>query len=190
MTDRPAGPGGAIVGRAGAARYWCTATAAVLLLSLHGAATVDAQTTACEAPADALRVVGAVEAPVTLTGADIAALERVTVEAPDHHGTMARWEGPTLRAILDRAGVPGGAALHGRPLSAYVVVEARDGYRATFALAELDGGYWRTLPLLADRRDGQRLAEGAGPYRVVVPDAPKHGRWVRQVACLRVAYPD
>ncbi len=35
-------------------------------------------------------------------------------------------------------------------------------------------------------------AMGRGPSAyvvVIVPDAPSHGRWVRQAACLRVACP-
>lgn len=145
----------------------------------------------CEAPAGAIRIVGEVETPVTLSAADLAAMDsRLTVSALDPDGEPATWEGVTLRAILDRAGVPGGETLHGRGLSAYVVVEARDGYMATFALAELDAGYWDRLPFLADRRDAEPLDDHAGPFQVIVPDAPKHGRWARQVACLRVAYPD
>jgi hypothetical protein len=136
-------------------------------------------------------VVGAVDAPVTLTAASLDAMAgRVTATAADHLGREGQWEGVTLRAILDQAGVPGGETLHGRGLSGFVVVEARDGYRATFALAELDAGYWDQRPFLADRRNGALLDTEAGPFQVIVPDASKHGRWVRHVACLRVAYPE
>lgn len=145
---------------------------------------------ACTAPADAIRVIGAVDEPVTLTRDGLRGMERHTISSTDHDEVEHRWQGVTLRGILDRARVPGGTALHGRALSGYVVVEARDGYRATFALAELDGGYWDQLPILADQRDGESLNEHAGPFQVIVGDAPKHGRWVRQVACLRVAYPE
>jgi DMSO/TMAO reductase YedYZ molybdopterin-dependent catalytic subunit len=152
-------------------------------------AAVAAQNASCEAPPDAIRVVGAVAAPVTVTREEIAAMESVTARVVGHDGTERTYSGPTLRAVLDRAGVPGGAELEGR-LSWYVVVEARDGYRVTFALAELDGGYWDTLPLLAFRRDGEPLDAYAGPFQVIAPDTPKHGRWARQVACLRVAVPE
>lgn len=145
---------------------------------------------ACQAPPDGIRIVGAVEAPVTVTLADMEAMDPLTVEAVGHDGEPHAYIGVTLRALLDRAGVPGGEALHGHALSGYVVVEARDGYRVTYALAELDGGYWDALPMLVFRRDGQPLDEHSGPFQIVAPDTPRHGRWARQVACLRVGYPE
>jgi hypothetical protein len=160
------------------------AAAAVLLSAAAGSA----QST-CAAPSNAIRIVGAVDSAVTITAGDMTGMEIVTVDAPDHEGVEHRYAGPTLRALLDHAGVPGGAELEGH-LSAYVVVEARDGYRVTYALAELDGGYWDTPPLLALLRDGAPLRPDAAPFQVIAPDTPKHGRWVRQVACLRVAYPE
>lgn len=165
-------------------------TAAAVLATLLTATGAAAQGGTCDAPADGIGIVGEVTAPVTVTRADMEAMETRTVPATGHDGTERTYEGPTLRALLDRAGVPGGEALHGRALSGYVVVEARDGYRVTFALAELDGGYWDTLPILAFRRDGEPLAEEVGPFQVIAPDTPKHGRWARQVACLRVEYPE
>ena len=170
-----------------------TLAALVSLVSLPVAAGAQAAAAAaaCEAPADGIRIIGAVEQPVTLTRTDMLAMDPVTVEVTGHDGAVHSYRGPTLRAVLDRAGVPGGADLEGH-LDGFVVVEARDGYRVTFALAELDGGYWDRLPILALRRDGRSLAddEHAGPFQVIAPDTPKHGRWARQVACLRVAYPD
>lgn len=163
-----------------------SAAAAVVLLT---AAAGSAQGT-CQAPADAIRIVGAVDAPVTITRADMEAMEPLTVRAVGHDQTERTYQGSTLRSLLDRAGVPGGSDLHGRALSGYVVVEARDGYRVTFALAELDAGYWDALPTLAYRRDGAPLDAEVGPFQVITPDSPQHGRWVRQVACLRVAYPE
>jgi len=170
------------VGRA--VRRMGVAAAAVLLSAAAGSA----QST-CQAPADAIRIVGAVDSAVTITQSDMEGMEPLTVRAVGHDETERTYEGPTLRSLLDRAGVPGGADLHGRALSGYVVVEARDGYRVTFALAELDAGYWETLPILAFRRDGALLDGEVGPFQVITPDSPQHGRWARQVACLRVAYP-
>lgn len=167
-------------------------TAALLILAaavgLGGPAA--AQAPACGAPADGIRIVGAVDAPVTVTRSEMEAMPTVSTEAVAHDSATHLYQGVTLRSLLDRAGVPGGSELHGRHLSAYVVVEARDGYRVTFALAELDGGYWDTPPILAFRRDGEPLDDHAGPFQVIAPDTPKHGRWARQVACLRVGYPE
>jgi hypothetical protein len=69
----------------------------------------------------------------------------------------------------------------------YLVVEASDGYRAVFALPELDPASTDRVIILADRREGKPLGEHEGPLRVVVPGEKKPSRWVRQVIALRVA---
>ena len=48
----------------------------------------------------------------------------------------------------------------------YLVVEAADGYRAVFALPELDPAFSDRVILLADRRDGKPLDGKEGPLRV------------------------
>lgn len=58
--------------------------------------------------------------------------------------------------------------------SVTVVVEAKDGYRAVFALVEIDPNYTDKVVLLTD--------EG----RLVVPDEKLPGRWVKDVVSLTV----
>src|SRR5690606_18107757 len=69
----------------------------------------------------------------------------------------------------------------------YVVVEAVDGYRALFALAEFDSAFRAEVPILALRRNGAPLEAEAGHFQIIVPGEMRHARWVRDVACLRVA---
>ena len=71
-------------------------------------------------------------------------------------------------------------------MALYVVVEAADGYRAVFALAELDPAFTDRVILLADRRDGKPLSTREGPFQIIVPGEKKHARWVRQVIRLKV----
>jgi hypothetical protein len=78
-------------------------------------------------------------------------------------------------------GAPSGDALRGKELADYVVVDARDGYRVVFALAEFDAGYSDRIALLADRVDGKAIDSTTGPLRLVVPDEKRPARWVRQV---------
>ncbi len=59
-----------------------------------------------------------------------------------------------------------------------------DGYRAVFALPELDPAYTDKIILLADKRDGKPMDAKEGPLRIVVPDEKRHARWVRQVTGL------
>lgn len=44
----------------------------------------------------------------------------------------------------------------------FLVVDAADGYRAVFALPELDRAFTDRIILLADRREGKPLAEKEG----------------------------
>ena len=67
-----------------------------------------------------------------------------------------------------------------------VIVEATDGYRAVFSLAELDPELTDRIILLADTKDGQLLPLREGPLRVIVPGEKRPARWVRQVKALTV----
>src|SRR5262245_57529032 len=84
------------------------------------------------------------EVPSTGTRIDITKelldrLPRITVDAPaTEHGPAAKFSGVALRTLLDEAKVPSGKAVRGEYVGWVVVAEASDGYRAAFALAELD----------------------------------------------------
>jgi hypothetical protein len=69
------------------------------------------------------------------------------------------------------------------------LIEAADGYRAVFALAEVDPSMTDQIVLVADRRDGKPLEDSLGPYRLIVPRDKLHSRWVRQVAKISVQSP-
>lgn len=62
-----------------------------------------------------------------------------------------------------------------------VEVQARDGYRIVFALAEFDDAFSASPAILVDRRDGAPLPDEEGPLRIVVPGERRAARWVRQV---------
>ena len=59
-----------------------------------------------------------------------------------------------------------------------------DGYRAVFALPELDPAYTDRVVFLADRKDGAKIGASEGPLRIVVPGEKRQARWVRQVISL------
>jgi DMSO/TMAO reductase YedYZ molybdopterin-dependent catalytic subunit len=133
-----------------------------------------------------LRVEGLVEHPLSLSADELGRLPRQTVEAKEHDGKLARFTGVTLTEVLKAAGAPLGDKLRGPQLSKFLLVAAADGYRAVFALPELDPGFTDAVVLLADRRDGQPLAAGEGPLRLVVAHEKRQARWVRQVKALSV----
>lgn len=133
-----------------------------------------------------LEVGGEVERPLKLTAADLAAMPRQSVRARDYKGVESTWEGVAMIDLLRRAGARVDDRLRGGALVDYLVVDAADGYRAVFALAELDPAFTDRAVLLADRRDGRPMAAPEGPLRVVVPGEKKHARWVRMVNRLTV----
>src|SRR4051812_40377456 len=85
-----------------------------------------------------LNVAGDVPTPLKLTVEEFGRLPRKTVRAKDHDGKEAEFDGVSLVEILKAAGVKLREDLRGPALAAYLVVEASDGYRAVFALPELD----------------------------------------------------
>jgi DMSO/TMAO reductase YedYZ molybdopterin-dependent catalytic subunit len=133
-----------------------------------------------------LEIRGEVARPLSWSAAEFAKLPRQSVRAKGHDGVESEYQGVTLAEILRRAGVPSGNELRGQAMALFLVVEAADGYRAVFALPELDPAYSDRVILLADRRDGRPLPDQAGPLQVIVTGEKKHARWVRQVIRLRV----
>ena len=59
-------------------------------------------------------------------------------------------------------------------MAQYVIVEAADGYRAAFAVAELDPAFTDRVILLADHRDGKPLSTQSGPLQIIVPGETQH----------------
>jgi hypothetical protein len=84
-----------------------------------------------------------------------------------------------LRLDADKAGLRG-------MLTTTVLVDAADGYRAVFALAELDSELTDRVILLADTKNGQALSSREGPFRIIVPGEKRPARWVRQVTAVTV----
>jgi len=140
-----------------------------------------------EKPAETilLTISGEVEHPLRLTASDLSRLSRRSVRAAEH-GKEATFEGVALGDVLRMAGIPSGEKLRGPQLVKYLLVDARDGYQAVFALPELDGAFTDREILLADRRDGTPLSAEEGPLRIVVPGEKRPARWVRQVRELRI----
>ncbi|MCB1888445.1 MAG: hypothetical protein KDH20_12635 [Rhodocyclaceae bacterium] len=149
-----------------------------------------ALTLAVPAQADeaALQVTLADGQQVRLSGEALAALPRQRLEATAH-GVTQIFEGPDLRAVLTLAGIDATEGLRGRAVATVVIAEAGDGYRAAFALAELDPTIGGRIVLVADRADGEALPEAMRPWRLVVPGEGRPTRWVWNLERLRVVTP-
>ena len=131
-----------------------------------------------------LRVVAADGAEHQISAQSWAALPRASVQAIDHDGKEVTFDGVAARELLKLANAPLGKSLRGKNLTFYVVAEAADGYRAVYALTEFDADFTERIILIADRRNGQPLAEKEGPLRIVVPGEKRQARWLRELVRL------
>jgi hypothetical protein len=121
----------------------------------------------------------------SLGRAEVEALPHVKVTTSTS-GEPATFEGVTLKAVLEKAGIKFGETLKGKRLASCVLVEAADGYRVVIALPELDPAFTDKQVLLAFLKDGKPLNDKEGPYRIVIPDEKRMARWVRQVTGLKI----
>jgi hypothetical protein len=120
-----------------------------------------------------------------LAAADIEGLPRVKITTAAS-GVSATFEGVLLRAVLEKAGIGFGETLKGKRMASCLLVEAVDGYRVVIALPEIDPTFTDKQVVLAFLKDGKRLDEKEGPYRIVIPDEKRMARWVRQVTTLKI----
>ena len=128
---------------------------------------------------------GAVATPLTISAAELKKMPRQTLKVVNPHDKKTEvYEGVPLAELLKRAGVPQGEAVRGPLLASYILVEAADGYRVVFSLAELDAGFLDSDVLVADTMDG--APAGQGPFKLVAPHEKRPARWVRMVKSLTV----
>jgi len=122
-----------------------------------------------------------------LTAKDLSKFTRREVKAAGHDNKESVYSGYNLSEILLAAAAKiGKDELSGKELASYLLVEATDGYRATFAIAEIAPEFTDKIVLLADMRDGKPLPATEAPWQLIVPGDKKHGRWVRQVTALKI----
>jgi hypothetical protein len=135
----------------------------------------------------ALTISGEVAKPLSLSLADVSALPHKTLKVTNPHDQKEEtYEGVPLADLLKLAGAAQGEQLRGAAMATYVLVEAADGYRVVFSLAELDPGIQDSNVLLADKVDGHALDGKTGPLRLVAPIDKRPARWVRMVQSIRV----
>lgn len=115
----------------------------------------------------------------------LAALPQDVAQASFHGGTQ-RCTGPRLDALLASAGVPMGADLRGDALRSVVRAQGADGYAVLFALGDLDPMLGNGRVVIANQCDGQPLAAGDGPLRLLADGDKRGARSVRQLERLEV----
>lgn len=138
-----------------------------------------------QTPARTVDITGAVEKPLRLTAADLAAMPRATVETRSD-GIAVTYEGVWLHELLKRAGIPSGTELRGKALASYLVAQAEDGYQVVFSLAELDPLFTDNPVLLADSADGKPLTGAQGRFRLILPKEKRGARAIRMLSRIEV----
>ena len=130
---------------------------------------------------------------ITLTPADFAKLPQATVrDKIPHSDQEGAYEGVLLYELLRAAGVAfADPAAPDKKLpaalrTAYVLVEAADGYQVVFSIPEIHPGLGGREVLLANRVNGEPLGAKLAPYQVIVPGSDLHARWIRQVTRILV----
>jgi molybdate transport system substrate-binding protein len=96
------------------------------------------------------------------------------------------FSGVPVFAILEAAGYDLDQPKRGAYLTQYVVLIARDGYRAVYSMGEFDPKSKREAPLLVWQQDGAPLKTEEGFFRLVIPDNVHTSRWIRQVEKISV----
>jgi hypothetical protein len=135
----------------------------------------------------ALVLAGDVPHPLQFSMEEFAEVPHVTVNAYNGHDkTQQKYEGVLLRDLLKQAGVPQGEALRGKWVNCFVEMEAADGYKVVFALAEFDTSFQDYQVIVADKMDGAALGKDQGPLKLVAPQDKRPGRWIRQLQKITV----
>jgi hypothetical protein len=139
---------------------------------------------ACQAQTLVVQGVGG--SSVTLSAADLASLPRQTIKSATEQKVPVTFEGVLLRDVLAKVDQPLGEKFHSSGVSYYLVAEAKDGYRAVFAWAEMDPGFMDKSVYVATLRDGKPLSDRDGPFQLVTLGEKRLARSVRQLTALRI----
>ena len=123
-----------------------------------------------------LRVEGDVKTPLSLTADDLAKLPRTTASMV-RDGENAEYEGVLLYDILLKAfDVPPRKGLPGDMRISYILVTARDGFQALFALPEILPNFAGARVMIADKRYGGPLLPFQRPLQMIAPQDKAQGR--------------
>lgn len=126
-------------------------------------------------PAQTVQVIDTAGHSTTVTAAQIAGAPHVAVNVKDHD-TPAQFDGAPLATLLSTAGIQLGDKLRGSRMTEALLVEAADGYKVAFALAEVDPAFAMREIVLADKRDGRPLEAKEGSLRIAAPGDKRAAR--------------
>jgi hypothetical protein len=106
--------------------------------------------------AQTLQIINAEGRSTSISAAQIANSPHFTVEVHDQDAP-ARFEGVPVSTLLTMAGIQLGDTMRGPRMAEAILVEADDGYKVVFAVAEFDPAFAAREIILADKRDRKTL---------------------------------
>ena len=114
--------------------------------------------------------------------------EMVKVEIKlNEDGQVVSYSGVPLASLLETQAKNAGSMAGLRALSdSVLLVRGTDGYQAAVSAAAVAMDPKGERFLLALTRNGKPLEKGEGPVRLIVPADPRHVRWVKDVATVRL----
>jgi DMSO/TMAO reductase YedYZ molybdopterin-dependent catalytic subunit len=173
-----------------AAAVWPSAVPHLFAMPLPTPAQASSTEKASTGPVE-LKIGGDVATPLTLSLADLKKMPRKTLSVVmPHDEKAATYEGVLVSDLLRQAGATQGEKLRGPAMATYVLMEAADGYRVIFSLAELDPAILDSNVIVADTVDGAPLTVAQGPLRIVAPNDKRPARWIRMLKSITVVKVD
>jgi len=148
-------------------------------------AAASSEITAAPLPAGSVRIDGAVENPLALSGDQLRAFPAQTQAVQFESGTGTQshiYDGTALTEILDAAKLRTPSDVKNPELTFAVLATGSDGYSAAVSWGELSPKFGATPILVAYTEDGRPL----DAPRLVVPGDVKGGRYVSELTGLRV----
>ena len=134
------------------------------------------------------------ENPRRISASELHKLPRAEVWTTDrlNSGKDVVYSGTPFVEVLKAGGLSLGCGMAGirEIVTMTVFIEAADGHRAVFSLAELCPDFFDRVTLLADTKNKQPLPPGEGPFRIIAPSEKLRRRWVCQVKAVAVHCPD
>ncbi|KQM72636.1 molybdopterin-binding protein [Pedobacter sp. Leaf216] len=135
-----------------------------------------------------VNITGEITKPYVLTLSDFAKMPRVEIIRKDRDDKDHQYSGVLLTDLLIKAGATMGKELRGNNLTKYVMVEASDGYRIIFSLAELDPQFSDDKIILTNTMDKKPLPVADGPFRIIVQNETKPARCIKQVTSIKIGF--
>jgi len=136
--------------------------------------------TAAESVTD-FRLEGLVMTPATYNRAALAALPQSSVTVGN-----TTYSGVPLWTLLSKAGIITHPEIKNDILREIAIATASDGYQVAIALGEIDPDFGNQPCLIALQQNGANFTSG-GFARLVLPNDVKKGRWVYNLAELKVS---